>query len=47
MPVFAAGGGQRLADFFRFFHGPDLRTSAFLNAIEKIARAYMELGIFP
>ena len=25
----------------------DLRTSAFLNAIEKIARAYMELGIFP
>ena len=26
---------------------PDLRTAAFLNAIEKIATAYMELGIFP
>ena len=26
---------------------PDLRTAAFLNAINKIATAYMELGIFP
>jgi glutamate dehydrogenase (NAD(P)+) len=26
---------------------PDLRTSAFVNAIEKVARAYLELGIFP
>jgi glutamate dehydrogenase (NAD(P)+) len=25
----------------------DLRTAAFLNAINKIARSYMELGIFP
>jgi glutamate dehydrogenase (NAD(P)+) len=25
----------------------DLRTAAFVNAIEKIARSYMELGIFP
>jgi glutamate dehydrogenase (NAD(P)+) len=25
----------------------DLRTAAFLDAIEKVARAYMELGIFP
>ena len=25
----------------------DLRTAAFLNAIDKIARSYMELGIFP
>ena len=26
---------------------PDLRIAAFLNAIHKVARAYMELGIFP
>ncbi len=26
---------------------PDLRTAAFVNAINKIATAYMELGIFP
>jgi len=25
----------------------DLRTAALVNAIEKIARSYMELGIFP
>jgi glutamate dehydrogenase (NAD(P)+) len=25
----------------------DLRTAAFLSAIDKIARSYMELGIFP
>jgi glutamate dehydrogenase (NAD(P)+) len=26
---------------------PDLRTAAFLNAIHKVARSYLELGIFP
>ncbi|MGE0041076.1 MAG: Glu/Leu/Phe/Val dehydrogenase [Vicinamibacterales bacterium] len=26
---------------------PDLRIAAFLNAIQKVARSYMELGIFP
>jgi glutamate dehydrogenase (NAD(P)+) len=26
---------------------PDLRTSAFYDAIDKVAQAYMELGIFP
>ena len=26
VPVFGLGGGQRLSDFFRFFHGPNLRT---------------------
>ena len=26
---------------------PDLRIAAFLNAIHKVARSYMELGIFP
>jgi glutamate dehydrogenase (NAD(P)+) len=25
----------------------NLRTAAFFNAIEKVARAYLELGIFP
>jgi glutamate dehydrogenase (NAD(P)+) len=26
---------------------PDLRTAAFVNAIDKVARSYMELGVFP
>ncbi len=26
---------------------PDLRTAAFISAIDKIAVSYMELGIFP
>jgi glutamate dehydrogenase (NAD(P)+) len=26
---------------------PDLRIAAFLNAIQKVARSYTELGIFP
>ena len=26
---------------------PDLRTAAFLVAIEKVGRSYLELGIFP
>jgi glutamate dehydrogenase (NAD(P)+) len=26
---------------------PDLRIAAFLNAIHKVARSYLELGIFP
>ena len=25
----------------------NLRTAAFLNAIEKVAQSYLELGIFP
>jgi glutamate dehydrogenase (NAD(P)+) len=26
---------------------PDLRTAAFVNAIDKVARSYQELGVFP
>jgi predicted nucleic acid-binding protein len=26
VPVFGPSGAQRLSDFFRFFHGPNLRT---------------------
>jgi predicted nucleic acid-binding protein len=26
VPVFGPASGQRLSDFFRFFHGPNLRT---------------------
>jgi uncharacterized protein len=26
VPVLGPSGGQRLSDFFRFFHGPNLRT---------------------
>src|SRR6266581_4327183 len=26
VPVFGPGGGQRMSDFFRFFHEPNLRT---------------------
>jgi len=28
-------------------HGTDLRTAAFVNAIDKVAVAYKEMGIFP
>jgi len=28
-------------------HNVDLRTAAFISAIEKVAKSYMELGIFP
>lgn len=31
VPVFGEGGGPLLSDFFRFFHGPNLRTLG-LNA---------------
>jgi glutamate dehydrogenase (NAD(P)+) len=31
----------------RFPKVPDLRTAAFISAIDKIAVSYMELGIFP
>jgi uncharacterized protein len=33
VPVFGPGGGQRLSDFFRFFHGPNLRTLGLTTAM--------------
>ncbi len=32
VPLFGLGGGQRLSDFFRFFHGPNLRTEGLTAA---------------
>jgi len=38
---------NQIREIRRSSNCPDLRTAAFINAIEKIANAYMELGIFP
>lgn len=39
VPVFGPGGGQRLSDFFRFFHGPNLRTLSLTAAVHERASA--------
>lgn len=39
VPVFGPGGGQRLSDFFRFFHGPNLRTVGLTAAVYARASA--------
>src|SRR5436305_9233583 len=39
VPVFGPGGGQRLSDFFRFFHGPNLRTLSLTTAMHARASA--------
>lgn len=39
VPVFGPGGGQRLSDFFSFFHGPNLRTLGLTSAIRDRASA--------
>ncbi|OWK42297.1 hypothetical protein FRUB_04375 [Fimbriiglobus ruber] len=33
VPVFGPGNGQRLSDFFRFFHGANLRTISLTAAM--------------
>jgi glutamate dehydrogenase (NAD(P)+) len=38
---------QELVDVKEKYGTPDLRIAAFLTAINKVARSYMELGIFP
>jgi predicted nucleic acid-binding protein len=39
VPVLGPGQGQRLSDFFRFFHGPNLRTLALTTAMHARASA--------
>ena len=39
VPVFGQGAGQRLSDFFRFFHGPNLRTLGLTTAMHLRASA--------
>ena len=39
VPVFGPGEGQRLSDFFRFFHGPNLRTLGLTAAMYNRASA--------
>ncbi len=39
VPIFALGDGQRLLDFFRFFHGPNLRTLSLTAAMYARASA--------
>src|SRR5438309_9281459 len=39
VPVLGPGGGQRLSDFFRFFHGPNLRTLTLTAAMHVRASA--------
>lgn len=38
---------HEIREIWKHTQGIDLRTAAFISAINKIARAYMELGIFP
>jgi predicted nucleic acid-binding protein len=39
VPVFGPSGGQRLSDFFRFFHQPNLRTLSLTAAMHVRASA--------
>ena len=47
VPVFGPGGGQRLADFFRFFHGPNLRTLDLTAAMHDRASAIRGSYTYP
>ncbi len=38
---------NEIREIWKEHKGTDMRTAAFISAIEKIAQAYMELGIFP
>jgi len=47
VPVFGPGGGQRLSDFFRFFHGPNLRTLGLTAAAHTRASAIRNGHAYP
>jgi predicted nucleic acid-binding protein len=47
VPVFGLGGEQRLSDFFRFFHGPNLRTLSLSSSIHVRASAIRGRHTYP
>jgi predicted nucleic acid-binding protein len=47
VPVFGPGSGQRLSDFFRFFHGPNLRTHGLTAAMHTRASAIRGAHAYP
>jgi predicted nucleic acid-binding protein len=47
VPVFGPGGGQRLSNFFRFFHGPNLRTLSLTAAMHTRASAIRGAYTYP
>ena len=47
VPVLGAGGGQRLSDFFRFFHGPNLRTLSLTTTMHGRAGGYPGWSLLP
>lgn len=47
VPVLGAGGGQRLSDFSRFFHGPNLRTVELTSAAHARAASIRGQHTYP
>ncbi|HKI37876.1 MAG TPA: hypothetical protein VKA46_38840 [Gemmataceae bacterium] len=47
VPLFGIGAGQRLSDFFRFFHGPNLRTLGLTAAMHPRAKRYPRWSHIP
>src|SRR5260370_41089835 len=47
VPVLGPGGGQRLSDFFRFFHSPNLRTLSLTTAMHDRAAAIRGSHTYP
>jgi predicted nucleic acid-binding protein len=47
VPLFGPGAGQRLSDFFRFFHGPNLRTVALTAGMHTRASAIRGAHAYP
>jgi len=47
VPVLGPGGDQRLSDFFRFFHGPNLRTLGLTASMHARASAIRGSHTYP